>query len=73
MAKSRYTKLVYAMSYGSRIYSHTHPRIAGTHVVVWPEQMPGVRDWTAYETLDEAESDTAKEFYRSRGNARIGV
>jgi len=72
MGNSRYTKLVERLHYGADIYSHTHPRIAGAFLVVWP-LVNGMRDWTAYDTLEEANHECMAEYYRGRGLAGIGT
>lgn len=74
MGKSPYTKLIETVG-GARIYSHTHPRIAGTHVIVWPPATDGRKrtDWDSYQNLEDAQSAANVEYYRNSGLARIGT
>jgi len=72
VSKSRYTKLVERLAYGADIYSHTSPHIAGAFIVVWP-LVNGMRDWTAYSTLEQAEHAAMAEYYRGRASAGIGT
>lgn len=75
MGKSPYTTLIETLETGARIYAHTHPRISGAYVVVEPPASPGrVRtDWTAYKTLEQAQSATYAVYYPGRGSAGIGT
>lgn len=68
VARSRYTKLVRNLPDGARLYSHTSPYIAGTHLILWNDGA-----WDSYPTLEDAEREADIEYTRAHGLAGIGT